>query len=66
MPLVYGEGAKTFRRLQLEIMKTSTDHSVFAWRNVYVDTESGPLAASPNDFKKNAKIVTIPDVLISP
>ena len=44
MPLVYGEGLKAFSRLQLEIMKTSADHSIFAWRHAYADTESGPLA----------------------
>ena len=31
MPLIYGEGAKAFVRLQEEIMKTSDDHSIFAW-----------------------------------
>jgi hypothetical protein len=33
MPLLYGErGARAFCRLQQEIMKGSTDHSLFAWR----------------------------------
>jgi hypothetical protein len=28
----YGEGsAKAFRRLQLEIMRVNTDHTIFAW-----------------------------------
>ena len=32
MPLLYGEGARNaFIRLQLEIMKISNDHSIFAW-----------------------------------
>ncbi|KAE9368926.1 HET-domain-containing protein, partial [Stipitochalara longipes BDJ] len=31
MPLIYGEGANAFVRLQLEIMKFTTDHSLFAW-----------------------------------
>jgi Heterokaryon incompatibility protein (HET) len=32
MPLLYGEGARNaFIRLQLEIMKVSNDHSIFAW-----------------------------------
>ena len=30
MPLLYGEGNKAFIRLQLEIMRTSADHSIFA------------------------------------
>lgn len=31
MPLLYGEGNKAFLRLQEEILKTSDDHSLFAW-----------------------------------
>ena len=31
MPLLYGEGQKSFIRLQEEIMKTSYDHTLFAW-----------------------------------
>ena len=33
MPMLYGEGHKAFRRLQEEIIKTSTDHSILA-RNI--------------------------------
>ncbi|KAK3374745.1 heterokaryon incompatibility protein-domain-containing protein [Podospora didyma] len=31
MPLIYGEGQKAFRRLQEEIIRTSTDQSILAW-----------------------------------
>ncbi|KAF2499418.1 hypothetical protein BU16DRAFT_454367, partial [Lophium mytilinum] len=31
MPMLYGEGKKAFVRLQEEILKTSDDHSIFAW-----------------------------------
>ncbi|KAI6109092.1 heterokaryon incompatibility protein-domain-containing protein, partial [Pisolithus thermaeus] len=31
MPMLYGEGRKAFRRLQLEIIREFTDHSIFAW-----------------------------------
>ncbi|KAI6094795.1 heterokaryon incompatibility protein-domain-containing protein, partial [Pisolithus croceorrhizus] len=31
MPMLYGEGRKAFRRLQLEIIRESSDHSTFAW-----------------------------------
>ncbi|KAI6038891.1 heterokaryon incompatibility protein-domain-containing protein, partial [Pisolithus marmoratus] len=31
MPMVYGEGKKAFQRLQLEIIRVSSDHSIFAW-----------------------------------
>ena len=31
MPMLYGEGMKAFHRLQLEIIRTSNDQSIFAW-----------------------------------
>jgi hypothetical protein len=57
LPPLYGEGAKkAFRRLQEEIMKTSTDLSLLAW--------SGPsflhlsvLAESPRRFKGTKSIM---------
>ena len=32
LPLVYGEGRRAFMRLQEEIIRRSTDHSIFAWQ----------------------------------
>ena len=51
MPMLYGEGRKAFMRLQEEIIKTSTDHSIFASR-LNVDTnDTGPLFAwGPESF----------------
>jgi hypothetical protein len=54
MPLIYGEGQKAFYRLQLEIMKSSDDHSIFAWapKNLVSKSNSfGFLARSPKDFQ---------------
>ena len=31
MPMLYGEGKRAFHRLQLEIIRTSNDQSIFAW-----------------------------------
>ena len=31
MPMLYGEGKKAFHRLQLEIIRSSNDQSIFAW-----------------------------------
>lgn len=31
MPLLYGEGRRAFRRLQVELLKQTRDHTVFAW-----------------------------------
>jgi hypothetical protein len=49
MPILYGEGQpKAFKRLQFEIIKSSPDQSIFAWR---ANRESsGLLAESPLDF----------------
>ncbi|KAI1842831.1 hypothetical protein JX265_002632 [Neoarthrinium moseri] len=33
MPLLYGEGRKSFQRLQDEIFKTSEDYTLLAWRS---------------------------------
>jgi hypothetical protein len=60
MPLLYREGKGAFRRLQEEIMKTSTDHSLFAW--VALEDElSGPLALHPRNFIHSGDIVPIAD-----
>jgi hypothetical protein len=40
MPMLYGEDVKAFARLQEEIMKTSDDHTIFAWR---IDYSKEPL-----------------------
>ncbi|KAF1945966.1 HET-domain-containing protein [Clathrospora elynae] len=53
MPLLYGEGEKAFIRLQEEILKTTDDHSLFAW----CATTSSPavyrglLARTPLEFQ---------------
>ncbi|KAL8826658.1 MAG: hypothetical protein Q9170_007320 [Blastenia crenularia] len=49
MPLLYGEGAeKSFRRLQLEIMRSTDDESLFAWTSD--QPASGMLADNPSCF----------------
>lgn len=34
IPIIYGEGRHAFRRLQEEIMRTTPDHSIFAWTHL--------------------------------
>ncbi|KAK4496510.1 hypothetical protein PRZ48_012490 [Zasmidium cellare] len=53
MPLLYGEGSKAFMRLQEEIVKVSTDHTIFAWNG----TERQLLAPSPVNFVNSGTIV---------
>jgi len=52
MPLLYGEGAKAFIRLQEEIMKSQEDYSILAWtfQTNHVDSVTGLLAPSPAEF----------------
>ncbi|KZM22047.1 uncharacterized protein EKO05_0007853 [Ascochyta rabiei] len=53
MPLLYGEGNKAFIRLQEEILKTTDDYSLFAWRalDCTPSTYRGLLARSPLEFR---------------
>jgi hypothetical protein len=68
MPLLYGEGTRTFIRLQEEIMKETDDQSLFAWgfpqRNhspyLFDDVGAEILAPSPAAFAMSAKIVPFP------
>ncbi len=55
MTMLYGEGTKAFIRLQEEIMKTSDDHSLFAWKSR--EGDGGLLAPSPAAFSGSHKIV---------
>jgi hypothetical protein len=54
MPLLYGEGEKSFIRLQEEIMRNSDDQSIFAWKRS--DFYRQLLARSPNDFAESRNI----------
>ncbi|KAG1752156.1 heterokaryon incompatibility protein-domain-containing protein [Suillus lakei] len=52
MPILYGEGEKAFRRLQLEIMKSSNDQTIFAWHDsrAHPSRDRGVLAPAPEVF----------------
>ncbi|OAQ60556.1 HET protein [Pochonia chlamydosporia 170] len=74
MPLMYGEEDKAFRRLQEEIMRTTPDLSLFAWRlpppddAIYADTQKRPskrvycgfLADSPLAFSQAGSLAKRP------
>ena len=56
MPMLYGERERAFTRLQEEIVRSSTDQSIFAWRVSspacqYFSDVSSLLAKSPTDFR---------------
>lgn len=64
MPMLYGEGAeKAFLRLQVEIMASSDDQSLFAWRDedASPDARFGLLAISPRLFRDSSRIVPYQD-----
>jgi len=54
MPMLYGEGRKSFIRLQEEIIKQTQDDSVFAWRASQQSAAEAPyrglFASSPREF----------------
>lgn len=50
MPLLYGEGANAFLRLQEELIRTSTDASILAW-NADASPSNSMLAKSPDSFQ---------------
>lgn len=58
MPLIYGEGANAFRRLQLEIMASSDDESIFAWKDPEL-VHSGTLALHPAAFQGSGDILPV-------
>ena len=50
MPMIYGEGSRAFIRLQEEILKKTTDLSLFAWQARDRTAHRGMLARYPNEF----------------
>lgn len=59
MPLLYGEGRRSFFRLQEEIMKNSDDHSIFSWHSKEDNDFGlcGMLAPSPAYFAQCHRMV---------
>lgn len=51
MPIIYGEGHMAFTRLQEEILRDTTDYSLFAWRPEVPQEYRGLLAYSPAEFQ---------------
>ncbi|KAI6143339.1 hypothetical protein BKA82DRAFT_2438488 [Pisolithus tinctorius] len=52
MPMLYGEGPKAFQRLQLEIIRASSDHSILAWSpKGRFGMHKSVLADSPSCFR---------------
>ncbi|KAH8802502.1 heterokaryon incompatibility protein-domain-containing protein, partial [Xylogone sp. PMI_703] len=67
MPMIYGEGAQAFGRLQQEIMRDTTDDSILAWGLNLAESapshltevvSGGVLAAAPSDFVNCAHVAS--------
>jgi hypothetical protein len=70
MPLLYGEGAKAFQRLQEELIKISSDLSIFSWGDArdLVHKQHfyrGLLARSPYEFSSCGGISASRDFAVS-
>lgn len=61
MPMIYGEGSKSFIRLQREILQSTTDLSLLAWQAEEGDEVCGVLAKSPAEFANCANIESSDD-----
>lgn len=67
MPLLYGEGANAFRRLQEEVIQTSADQSILAWTWEASEVVGlpckamSPFAKSPRQFAEAGQIVSYPN-----
>ena len=63
MPMIYGEGDHAFIRLQEEIIRRSTDHTIFAWATGYPasrDCTGGLFAKCPSAFANMKSIIRDP------
>jgi hypothetical protein len=65
MPMLYGEGERAFYRLQLEVIRQTNDHSIFAWESIQSERQiTTLLAPSPtyfgNSVPSQASVLTRP------
>ena len=57
MPMLYGEGKNAFCRLQLELIRMTNDHSIFAWDRQSAGWSGSVLADDPSLFRDCDDIV---------
>lgn len=68
MPMLYGEGAAAFRRLQEEIIKDSNDLTLFAWKSQDGNPVGyrGILASSPSEFILASNLEAVNEAKFNP
>ncbi|KAL4081386.1 hypothetical protein V8B97DRAFT_17785 [Scleroderma yunnanense] len=62
MPMLYGEGEKAFHRLQLEIIRTSNDQSIFAWEFNGGTRRTGSILADDPSFFRDCNKMELMDL----
>ena len=62
MPMIYGEGPRAFLRLQEEILRRSTDISIFAWLPWKPDTRGMLFAPGAKGFERSGKVYPAADL----
>lgn len=60
MPLLYGEGDRAFQRLQEELIKETSDQTIFGWQGD--GFHYGVFAKSPVDFEDFDNLTPIPSI----
>lgn len=58
MPIIYGEGERSFLRLQEEILKVTDDATLFAWQANSSQKYRGLFAHSPSEFSHFTTVST--------
>ena len=66
MPMLYGEGRRAFRRLQLEIIRASNDQSIFAWGfrgnfDMHFNARTGSVLADDPSFFRDCGTMELMD-----
>ena len=61
MPMLYGEGKKAFHRLQVEIIRSSNDQSIFAWGCDLPNVWIGSILADDPSFFRDCSGVELLD-----
>ncbi|KAL4068453.1 heterokaryon incompatibility protein-domain-containing protein [Scleroderma yunnanense] len=61
MPMLYGEGKKAFQRLQLEIIRMSNDHSIFAWHCRGEKGWTGSILADDPSYFRDCSTIELVD-----
>ncbi|KAJ6781060.1 hypothetical protein PWT90_09521 [Aphanocladium album] len=61
MPLLYGEQERAFRRLQEEIMRTTTDLSIFAWQLPASSVNNGHHNNASSEFTYSGFLAPSPE-----